>query len=583
MGWVFMPTHVRHHWVSSIITRAPNGHTRVSVFDSAPSPPTRRDIIKGFTNLGFDDVSIISHCRQPRGSNECGLHVVLLALRQAESMRTGSAPDYPTPSNVTISLHPWRAKLAHHLTHDTRPTAEEMFAAVPGSTTLISTAAVAPSTLPARATNIPLAPPSKPSISIWRHNPYGGGKSVIDPLAKYLEPARTTRASPPCGGGKKAHDKVPSQHHQANPNTKRTLPGTSAVPMIPQPLLTLPPPRPAGPSDKVFVVEDEYELRLGRTPIHWSDLQRTLIEEKRPEEVGTILRELLSSIAAHNTVEFEASWSHTKAQFDRLSPAEKKRRKQEFEGRLQRVSYSADNSYIIPERVPGHIKGNAMVWEVIRTTAERVEASTSKDTQATHIRDTFAGVAVPGAFISSRIIRQALEDASKLYPDWTLIDSEAFATFASVGTDTFPPAFQRNVAAILFSQDHYVLATLLHASQTLELRDSMNHPPSAGLTSLLGRLRNLLAQRRLPTDDHVKVVPVPYQALNDCAIDSINNLSMVITGRRGNLSRELLHQLAQHADPFSATATCAFHMAPRRAKPQVKRGFTPPPHSNPRH
>eukprot|EP00760_Papus_ankaliazontas_P016569 PhM_4_TR16809/c0_g2_i5/m.52216 len=76
---VLLPLHVRHHWTTAIVD-LDQGSLRTRVYDSAPSPITKRDIIKVCSLMGLRNVSIICVARQPRGSNECGLHVLFFAM-----------------------------------------------------------------------------------------------------------------------------------------------------------------------------------------------------------------------------------------------------------------------------------------------------------------------------------------------------------------------------------------------------------------------------------------------------------------------------------------------------------------------
>jgi len=82
--WSIMPVHVRHHWATAVVT-----NDTATIFDSAPSPITAKDFAKTFRRLGRPAPVIICHARQPRGSNQCGLHVVLVAILA----KTGRLPE----------------------------------------------------------------------------------------------------------------------------------------------------------------------------------------------------------------------------------------------------------------------------------------------------------------------------------------------------------------------------------------------------------------------------------------------------------------------------------------------------------
>jgi len=107
--WILMPVHVRHHWTTAIIQRRGVGYA-VNVYDSAPTASTRKEILALLTRLGFPGCNVVCHARQETGTNECGLHVVLVG---ANLMPVASSAPPPLPqSGLTVSLAPWRDYLA---------------------------------------------------------------------------------------------------------------------------------------------------------------------------------------------------------------------------------------------------------------------------------------------------------------------------------------------------------------------------------------------------------------------------------------------------------------------------------------
>jgi ubiquitin C-terminal hydrolase len=103
-----IPVHVRHHWTAAHI-RATDDRESVTtvIYDSAPSPITRKDIVKMFSTLQLPAPAFRCIARQPYNSNECGLHVLLVALLHA---RTALPTDDAQPPPL-LSLAPWRAVL----------------------------------------------------------------------------------------------------------------------------------------------------------------------------------------------------------------------------------------------------------------------------------------------------------------------------------------------------------------------------------------------------------------------------------------------------------------------------------------
>eukprot|EP00760_Papus_ankaliazontas_P016224 PhM_4_TR16769/c0_g3_i2/m.75228 len=105
---VLMPVHVRHHWATAIVEKASDG-IRAVVYDSAPSPMTKRDITKCFRLLRIP-VRLLCVVRQPRESNQCGLHVVLFGMWLRVAPAT--LPQHQPSSIEVVNLSTWRAKLA---------------------------------------------------------------------------------------------------------------------------------------------------------------------------------------------------------------------------------------------------------------------------------------------------------------------------------------------------------------------------------------------------------------------------------------------------------------------------------------
>ena len=93
-GWVLAPFHVAHHWATAFFMAKQGAGCSVRVYDSAPSNLTRQHFVDVIRRLGFGDPEIVSHAKQPRDSNECGVHVVwLAAMQNADSPR----PHLPEP------------------------------------------------------------------------------------------------------------------------------------------------------------------------------------------------------------------------------------------------------------------------------------------------------------------------------------------------------------------------------------------------------------------------------------------------------------------------------------------------------
>lgn len=108
--WVVLPVHTRHHWATALIEQCDSRTLSATVFDSALSRATARDWVKGFRALEIP-CAVTVHARQPRDSNDCGLHVLLLAAAWGECLARGRWPSHPPPSSEVLSLQAWRPLL----------------------------------------------------------------------------------------------------------------------------------------------------------------------------------------------------------------------------------------------------------------------------------------------------------------------------------------------------------------------------------------------------------------------------------------------------------------------------------------
>jgi hypothetical protein len=81
--WLFAPCHVRHHWTAMILERKGVDDAKVTIVDSAPSKTTEADLNKMVAALRFSPARIITIAQQERGTNECGVFVLLAAALKA--------------------------------------------------------------------------------------------------------------------------------------------------------------------------------------------------------------------------------------------------------------------------------------------------------------------------------------------------------------------------------------------------------------------------------------------------------------------------------------------------------------------
>ena len=134
-GVAFLPVHVRFHWATAHIQGNTLEEAVVRVIDPAPSPATKSDLKIVFKKLGIPLECILSLAKQPKGSNQCGLHVILTALISDMLLAQGM----PLSINrkripQVIDLDPWRPLLAASGNKQVQWTPEfkeKMLAAVP--------------------------------------------------------------------------------------------------------------------------------------------------------------------------------------------------------------------------------------------------------------------------------------------------------------------------------------------------------------------------------------------------------------------------------------------------------------------
>ena len=132
-----LPAHVRFHWATSFIKGSNLKEAVAYVVDPAPSSATQSDLKKAFRDLGIPLKRIYSIAMQPKGTNQCGLHVIATALIAdvilSQGLRlTWSSKKHKQPE--VIDLDPWRPLLAASGNKQVQWTPdfkEKMLAAVP--------------------------------------------------------------------------------------------------------------------------------------------------------------------------------------------------------------------------------------------------------------------------------------------------------------------------------------------------------------------------------------------------------------------------------------------------------------------
>lgn len=110
-GVAVAPLHIRFHWTAAIFRQQGN-EIHATVLDSAPSYVTAKDIrrVLSMLKISSNHVKILCPGRQPRGSNECGVHTIVNAWRAFFDLN-------PFIADGTLSLHHLRHHFARLLSH----------------------------------------------------------------------------------------------------------------------------------------------------------------------------------------------------------------------------------------------------------------------------------------------------------------------------------------------------------------------------------------------------------------------------------------------------------------------------------
>ena len=247
LGWLFLPAHYICHWATALIYWN-NGDLHAEILDSAP--PRNPELAAGhwaafcdlLPALGIRDVSFVPHPKQPRDSNDCGLHVVWNAASCSQGDKRPSVPHrhcdtkYSSDGKLPIiSLSPMRdvlsawkrtgAGLAMNRARAEQvrklPPAVPPVPHVPVRSTIAFLQANYPDVLkpthvpehvPAHVSQQPMAPPppySAAKLVLRRHEPYTVAKAPSAPLvhapprAAPVKPLASLDIETPAGGAPK--------------------------------------------------------------------------------------------------------------------------------------------------------------------------------------------------------------------------------------------------------------------------------------------------------------------------------------------------------------------------------------------
>jgi hypothetical protein len=170
--WLLVPLHACHHWATGLFyTR--DGSVQCTVYDSAPSHACHLEWCNVIDAMGFDRPCIKCHIRQPRFSNQCGLHVILIACLQGPSAQHLVLP---LDDEARIDLGVWRKILAKHAGGLSAQSAQRLIGAIPDLQHLRT------------QQFFPIAQPTNPSG--------GGGPGVVRPKRDVQDAQKRPAAAP---------------------------------------------------------------------------------------------------------------------------------------------------------------------------------------------------------------------------------------------------------------------------------------------------------------------------------------------------------------------------------------------------
>ena len=577
--YLLMPVITRRHWASAVFYWH-NSTVWVAVYDSAPHPMTARDFTKMFRLLKFPFSGVICHARQPSYSNDCGLHIILIAIWLRLKGISG-LPTCQLPSPQVISLTSWRTILQSAIQSDsglTSQTVERLLNAQPLVCSLIGIpkpkAPPVTTTAVAEVRQDPTPPVAQPTLNP-EASPF---VSRAVPHSPSSEPAKASQAADPTAGSVTAPaPQAGSPLMDANPIASIQILSRGERLNVPAHQA-----KKSQPPDAIDVDEStdsDVEAPADGDPARYIN---------GPTDLSEL--EMLQVPLTQHEISQVRNWD---ADVERKVKGWFSARRAE---RAEQTTTVAEEigvriMDIPPEIECAHPDFRRILYELAEKKVRRQGAEyTAAELQRRILNSHQRGVMLTDTLVD--IVAQQV--ASTLDSSWTVLRTTDFYLFALQGRrGTMPATLTKNVAVIIFLRpNHFVLMT--HHRDRFEVRDSMvttkpskKWKPSAELTAMASRFIDLVSpQAKRPIAAIVHWMPCQKQALNECGIESINNLVLCTTGARGTFSRGSIRAARDFCLPRNGPprdiAQFKFDIVPGRA-PAVK-GPSPsqdrPSHAN---
>jgi len=521
-GYAIYAVHVRHHWTTAIsFLRNDSIHT--NIYDSAKAVMTARDMKKIYSRMKMNLPTILAHAKQRRGSNECGLHVILIAL-----WKTWSGNSLPTTNRrraPEVSLAKWRNML-HQLqltgrSHIDEDTALQLFRAADGllENDLLTLHGDLTSPALTNYSSSPALPAPAPRIA-------GGQRATLKDA-----PRAATTAVPPYLG-------LITMDRPHNDN------------------LPLTPPPTAAPTREIIDVDnDEDDIAPPPAPANDSHLDAVI-------NTPISIHVLLDASDVHRP-----KWSEGTENRLQLLLCD---RSDELEGK---TTVTAPTLCSI-RQMPKELHDDPTFFRYAYRIAEQeLRRNSTAETLTDNHRITSCYPL--GRMLTDTLLSKVITGLVQSLPNsspWTILHPAPIKTFNHTGRKTsLPDVLSPKVAAIICYHKHFILVTSEGAG--IAVYDSLigpsiggNWKPDPYQLKIINRFATLLSERGHQPGTTVTYMPCKLQACNDCGIEAINNLVKATTGQYGCFSRDMIRTAFNF---YSTNPGCEFNFNVVPSNPSI--------------
>lgn len=531
-GRVFLVLWTRNHWATAIGKGTSVSESVWTIFDSAPSEPTRRDFESQFNRLQLPVPTLRCHARQERGSNECGLHVIFVAVW------ISLLPEYPGPDprlhyGKTVSLKAWRKVLpdiAQAGGLRTENVQQFIHTSSKARRQLVLLGAAVQDAKP----RVELGDTRRDHVDEPQKTPVrirGRVVTMADPIddAETAYPndrsaVSDTQLAPAQGGVVEGGARTKAPGSRDDPVPIDDSQSQSDLPQISVPYKLL--------ADQPFVGE---------------------YDEKRA--VLTWAQETAAENAAENAKDVQKATAQMEEAIKTLSYADRvtkaARIRESFALRTKALNFIWHRSLLFIPRAPDYVRSQKTLWDHIVMFARNYERQQDSKVHADDLQY-LAKAGEEGEMLDTRIITAIIDTIRSECPDWTFVTPTQLRQWGGTGRDVdIDKQFAKNVAVVIHTGEsekggHFTLAIKRDNCPSIEWYDSLagaipRHPTDEATKQRIQQFRMLLRNRGIVVDDYLRPQCCGVQARNACGIESLRNLGFVIFGAT-NMSRELIRK-----------------------------------------